>query len=403
MFCIFVLGCATGELCFVSWREIVVVCVCVLQTIMSRDMYGSSSGVMGGQNQRSPKPPRREMPMVGQGSPSKPYPVSSVSHPHSQSSGMVQSRGSPIASHSQGRTLSPSQTRKGRHTGGTRSSNSSPLTLPTDSHVPHSLSSSAFNITGPGYYNDELNSPVMDARASSAPGHHRSRSVGRTALRSYHSLERDPEREFIPIRDPRDRNLEHSEQPTHHHRSTGTLHDRSLERGGGGHRDALIYDEDPYIMRDSMGRSRQSPNPDSAMRQTGSMGRDGRDRERERDREAYVFELQTQLSELQKEYSSLKKELEVTNQKLGSSMHSIKTFWSPELKKERALRKEESAKYALINDQLKLLNSENQVRQSLYCTPHLTSTLLLKESRVFGRFIHSGKIVSLKNFSIIPS
>ncbi|KPJ18584.1 ERC protein 2 [Papilio machaon] len=43
-------------------------------------------------------------------------------------------------------------------------------------------------------------------------------------------------------------------------------------------------------------------------------------------------------------------------------MHSIKTFWSPELKKERALRKEESAKYSLINDQLKLLNQENQVR-----------------------------------------
>ena len=42
-------------------------------------------------------------------------------------------------------------------------------------------------------------------------------------------------------------------------------------------------------------------------------------------------------------------------------MHSIKTFWSPELKKERALRKEESAKYSLMNDQLKLLNSENQV------------------------------------------
>lgn len=42
-------------------------------------------------------------------------------------------------------------------------------------------------------------------------------------------------------------------------------------------------------------------------------------------------------------------------------MHSIKTFWSPELKKERALRKEESAKYSLINDQLKLLSSENQV------------------------------------------
>lgn len=75
----------------------------------------------------------------------------------------------------------------------------------------------------------------------------------------------------------------------------------------------------------------------------------------------YLGDLQVQNGELQRELGNLKKELELTNQKLGSSMHSIKTFWSPELKKERALRKEESAKYSLINDQLKLLNSENQV------------------------------------------
>ncbi len=75
----------------------------------------------------------------------------------------------------------------------------------------------------------------------------------------------------------------------------------------------------------------------------------------------YLGELHHQNSDLQRELGQLKRELELTNQKLGSSMHSIKTFWSPELKKERALRKEESAKYSLINDQLKLLNSENQV------------------------------------------
>ncbi|KAJ8962453.1 hypothetical protein NQ317_002333 [Molorchus minor] len=72
-------------------------------------------------------------------------------------------------------------------------------------------------------------------------------------------------------------------------------------------------------------------------------------------------ELQHQNSDLQRDLANLKKELELTNQKLGSSMHSIKTFWSPELKKERALRKEESAKYSLINDQLKLLSNENQL------------------------------------------
>ncbi|KAH9645668.1 hypothetical protein HF086_005317 [Spodoptera exigua] len=81
----------------------------------------------------------------------------------------------------------------------------------------------------------------------------------------------------------------------------------------------------------------------------------------------FLGELQSQNSDLHRELGNLKKELELTNQKLGSSMHSIKTFWSPELKKERALRKEESAKYSLINDQLKLLNQENQVSSQL-CT-----------------------------------
>merc|ERR1711981_965396 len=82
-------------------------------------------------------------------------------------------------------------------------------------------------------------------------------------------------------------------------------------------------------------------------------------------RDAYFSELHTTNSDLQRDLANLKKELELTNQKLGSSMHSIKTFWSPELKKERALRKEESAKYSLINDQLKLLNSENQKQAML--------------------------------------
>ena len=83
-------------------------------------------------------------------------------------------------------------------------------------------------------------------------------------------------------------------------------------------------------------------------------------------RESYLMEIQAQNADLSRELGTLKRELEMTNQKLGSSMHSIKTFWSPELKKERALRKEESAKYSLINDQLKLLNAENQVG-SLFC------------------------------------
>ena len=118
--------------------------------------------------------------------------------------------------------------------------------------------------------------------------------------------------------------------------------DRSLDRG----RDPLAMsdpDDGLYRGRDDHRSTRLSPNPISLQR------------------DAYMQELQSTNADLQRDLANLKKELELTNQKLGSSMHSIKTFWSPELKKERALRKEESAKYALMNDQLKLLNSENQV------------------------------------------
>ncbi|XP_041786889.1 uncharacterized protein LOC121602209 isoform X2 [Anopheles merus] len=175
---------------------------------------------------------------------------------------------------------------------------------------------------GSPYYRD------MDEPISPAGGHHRSRSATRAPTHSleypreqlrtrYQSLDRglvDPhDREFIPIREPRDRSR-----------------DRSLERG-------LYLEEELY------GRP-----PRQAMPERG-----------------YLGDLQVQNGELQRELGNLKKELELTNQKLGSSMHSIKTFWSPELKKERALRKEESAKYSLINDQLKLLNSENQKQAML--------------------------------------
>ncbi|GAB0086578.1 ERC protein 2-like [Sergentomyia squamirostris] len=180
---------------------------------------------------------------------------------------------------------------------------------------------------GSPYYRD------MDEPTSPAGGgHHRSRSASRPPISHamdytrtrYQSLDRgglvDPhDREFIPIREPRDRSR-----------------DRSLERG--------LYLEDELYGRSA----RQSPGPLNLTS----------------DR-SYIGDLQHQNSDLQRELGQLKRELDLTNQKLGSSMHSIKTFWSPELKKERALRKEESAKYSLINDQLKLLNNENQKQAML--------------------------------------
>lgn len=107
--------------------------------------------------------------------------------------------------------------------------------------------------------------------------------------------------------------------------------------------------------------ARQSPAVDMGMGMGGMKGPSGGGGGQLSQRDSYLMEMQAANGDLSRELSTLKRELEMTNQKLGSSMHSIKTFWSPELKKERALRKEESAKYSLINDQLKLLNAENQV------------------------------------------
>lgn len=266
---------------------------------MSRDPYSSGSGVVGpGGGTRSPRSGRRvgELPTVDR-SPSRSY---------------ASGRGSPL----------------GRKRG-TRSGNNSPEHLGFGSYHHHQLGS-------PYYSRDEdLASPVMlEERGRSMStgggggGHHRSRSASRPAMSSsagmsarYTSLDRasagilDHDREFVPIRDPRE---------------------RSRDRG-------LYLEDELYGSRSA----RQSPNTHML-----------------RDSGGYIGELQHQNNDLQRELGNLKKELELTNQKLGSSMHSIKTFWSPELKKERALRKEESSKYSLINEQLKLLSSENQVSRA---------------------------------------
>lgn len=76
------------------------------------------------------------------------------------------------------------------------------------------------------------------------------------------------------------------------------------------------------------------------------------------------MDLHSQLMELQTENEHLKKELESKEAKLGSSMRSIKMFWSPELKKERAARKSEAEKYALLKEQFNVVSKESEVRRS---------------------------------------
>ncbi|XP_044041777.1 ELKS/Rab6-interacting/CAST family member 1-like isoform X11 [Siniperca chuatsi] len=77
-------------------------------------------------------------------------------------------------------------------------------------------------------------------------------------------------------------------------------------------------------------------------------------------RDGAMSDLQTQLREVLRENELLRRELEAKESKLSSSMNSIKTFWSPELKKERALRKDEATKMTVWKEQYRVVQEETQ-------------------------------------------
>ncbi|XP_063065547.1 ERC protein 2 [Engraulis encrasicolus] len=73
-----------------------------------------------------------------------------------------------------------------------------------------------------------------------------------------------------------------------------------------------------------------------------------------------LLDFQSQLRELQRENDLLRQELDVKDNQLGSSMNSIKNFWSPELKKERVLRKDEAGRTGVLREQMRVHQDENQ-------------------------------------------
>ncbi|KAJ3596802.1 hypothetical protein NHX12_003202 [Muraenolepis orangiensis] len=77
-------------------------------------------------------------------------------------------------------------------------------------------------------------------------------------------------------------------------------------------------------------------------------------------RDNTILDLQAQLKEVLRENELLLREVEVKESKLSSSMNSIKTFWSPELKKERALRKDEVSKISVWKEQYRVIQDETQ-------------------------------------------
>ncbi|CAA9999351.1 unnamed protein product, partial [Nesidiocoris tenuis] len=341
---------------------------------MSRgDPYGGGANLGGASTggNRSPRSARRlgELPTVDR-SPSRNYPSSGGG------GGGPTSRGSPVGRKG-GRGLNTSPDHHGGGLGGVGGNYGTTMSGGGGGGAYYGGGSGGFRCE------DDLGSPttLMEERGRSmaaSGSHHRSRSAsrpmgggGNAMSVRYQSLDRAggggggvvDDREFMPIREPRDRSLDRLGGGMRDHRSM-------MDRGGGGG-GGLYLEDDLYGgggggLRGDLVSSRSARgSPNTHVLSSGA-----------RDGGAYLGELQNQNTDLQRELSNLKKELELTNQKLGSSMHSIKTFWSPELKKERALRKEESAKYSLINDQLKLLNSENQ-------TPFLGHFPRLLGSRIF--------------------
>lgn len=77
-----------------------------------------------------------------------------------------------------------------------------------------------------------------------------------------------------------------------------------------------------------------------------------------------LLEMQGQLRDMQRENELLRRELDLKDSKLGSSTNSIKSFWSPELKKERIMRKEEAARTSILKEQMRVTHEENQVRST---------------------------------------
>lgn len=75
----------------------------------------------------------------------------------------------------------------------------------------------------------------------------------------------------------------------------------------------------------------------------------------------FILELQNQITELTRECANMRSELDAVRERLASTMNSIRSFWSPELKKERQLRKEESARYSMLSEQFRLLQVDGQV------------------------------------------
>ncbi|XP_056590608.1 ERC protein 2 isoform X2 [Triplophysa dalaica] len=95
-----------------------------------------------------------------------------------------------------------------------------------------------------------------------------------------------------------------------------------------------------------------------------------------------LLELQAQMRDMHRENELLRRELDLKDSKLDSSTNSIKSFWSPELKKERVMRKEEAARTSILKEQMRVTHEENQHLLDARRTKHLQLTIQALQDEV---------------------
>ncbi|XP_076815140.1 ELKS/Rab6-interacting/CAST family member 1-like isoform X2 [Clavelina lepadiformis] len=105
-------------------------------------------------------------------------------------------------------------------------------------------------------------------------------------------------------------------------------------------------------------RSNSEASQDSPARGSGSLKVNG-----EEQRSPNRISNDDLILQLQQEKKALRREIDFKENKLQANMHTIKTFWSPELKRERSLRKEETNRIITLREQLRVAQEENQHSQ----------------------------------------
>ncbi|KAF6017354.1 brp [Bugula neritina] len=157
----------------------------------------------------------------------------------------------------------------------------------------------------------------------------------------FSSLDRTAAMSRYGYRDQRDRSVERGAEGDYSSRSSSLQRNRSLDR------DYPLVSLSMRSLADNYDPADADSAADLRYQQSQSS--------------MLILSLQTQLVDLNKDYTIAQRELEQNKSQLNSYIASVKTFWSPELKKERALRKEETQKYQKTQTLLTAAEHEKQV------------------------------------------